>query len=153
MAVKKDIIPIILELKDTTLSQAGVADWTDFSLIVKGGEMVTLSGWTRENRRALMAVIWGVLPLDKGFVSIDGECITALSGPYLRRSMAYLPLEVRWADEEMNVIPFAEQRKRLMKEIVSRQPRLLLIENPSEEERQACSELMGKGTAVIAFVE
>jgi len=35
MAVKKDIIPIILELKDTTLMQDGAVCWSDFSLILK----------------------------------------------------------------------------------------------------------------------
>ena len=64
MAVKKDIIPIILELKDTTLMQNGAACWSDFSLIVKGGEWVTLKGWSASNRKALMAVIWGVFPLE-----------------------------------------------------------------------------------------
>ena len=144
---------MILELKDTTLSSAGVTLWTEFSLIVKGGELVTLSGWTRDNRKALMEVIWGVLPLDQGYVSIDGELITALSAPYLRKKMAYLPHEVRWADEERNKIPFAEQRIQLLKEIVERQPKLLLMDDMSAEEQEICRQLTENGTAVIAFIE
>jgi ABC-type uncharacterized transport system ATPase subunit len=144
---------MILELKDTTLSLAGVTLWTDFSLIVKGGVIVTLSGWTRDNRKALMEVIWGLLPLDQGFVSIDGELITTLSAPYLRKKMAYLPHEVRWADEERNKIPFAEQRKQLLEEIVKRQPKLLLMDDMSTEEQLVCRQLAEKGTAVIAFIE
>lgn len=144
---------MILELKDTTLSLAGVTLWTEFSLIVKGGELVTLSGWTRDNRKALMEVIWGVLPLDQGYVSIDGELITALSAPYLRKKMAYLPHEVRWADEERNKIPFAEQRIQLLKEIVERQPKLLLMDDMSVEEQEICRQLTENGTAVIAFIE
>ncbi len=144
---------MMLELKDTTLSQAGVICWTDFSLIVKGGELVTLSGWSRDNRKALMEVIWGILPLDRGFVSIDGELITALSAPYLRKKMAYLPHEVRWAEEERNTIPFAEQRIQLLREIVERQPKLLLMDDMSVEEQEICRQLVEMGTAVIAFVE
>ena len=103
------------------------------------------------DRKALMAVIWGVLPLDEGFVSIDGEPITDLSAPYLRRSMAYLPSSVRWADEERNAVPFVEQRKQLLQEIVKRQPRLLLVDGVTEEELPICRQLAEQGTAVVVF--
>ena len=148
---EKKIIPMTLELKDTTLTQEGGGGWSQFSMIVRGGEVTTLRGWSAENRKALMAVIWGVLPLDEGFVSIDGEPITDLSAPYLRRSMAYLPSSVRWADEERNAVPFAEQRKQLLQEIVKRQPRLLLVDGVTEEELPICRQLVEQGTAVVVF--
>ena len=150
MAEKK-IIPMTLELKDTTLKQEGGAQWAHFSLIVRGGEVATLKGWSEVNRRALMAVVWGIIPLDEGFVSIDGEPVTVLSAPYLRRWMAYLPAQVRWADEERNVIPMAEQRRQLLQEIVGRQPRLLLIEDMTDEELPVCRQLAEQGTAVVVF--
>ena len=52
----------------------------------------------------------GLHPLDEGFISIDGELITALSAPAFRQWMAYIPQDISFpvgTVEELTRLPFS----------------------------------------------
>jgi len=100
---------MLLEFKNAGLSLGGKQLFNDVSLTLREGEMLGVSGASGQGKTSLLRVILGFLPLDKGYVSIDGEPVTALSAGTFRRQMAYIPQEVSLPEEhvrDMAEMPF-----------------------------------------------
>ena len=82
----------MLELKDITIQINGSSIVTDFSLIVNEGEMVALVCDDNISEKGLLLqAVLGFVPLNNGFISLNGELIDASSVSYLRRYISYLP--------------------------------------------------------------
>lgn len=81
----------MLELKDATLAVNGRKMLDRLSMIAQDGQMTCITGPEGSGKTLLLRVFMGFLPLDDGFVSIDGELMTELSAATFRRMMAYLP--------------------------------------------------------------
>lgn len=81
----------MLELKDATLSVDGRLLMDRLSLMAHKGQMTCITGPKGCGKTLLLRVLMGVVPLDKGLVSVDGELISELSASAFRKLMAYVP--------------------------------------------------------------
>lgn len=85
----------MLELHHVTIGQ----QVCNFSLIVGNGKVVGLAGVSQEGRKLLLRAVFGMIPIDNGHISIDGELLTPLSAPFFRRQTAYVPQQVKATDD------------------------------------------------------
>ena len=78
---------MMLELHNIKIGELihDLSSWAD------GGRMVTVTGAKGCGKTTLLCSVMGLLPIDGGHISIDGELLTPLSAPYFRRQMAYVP--------------------------------------------------------------
>ena len=81
---------MMLELHNVTIGQL----IRELSLTVNEGRMVCVSGPQGSGKTTLLRAVLGFLPIDDGFISIDGELLTPQSAPYFRRQMAYVPQQL-----------------------------------------------------------
>lgn len=61
------------------------------SLMVDAGQPGCITGGQGVGKTTLLRAILGMLPVDEGHISIDGELLTPLSAAYFRRHIAYVP--------------------------------------------------------------
>ena len=61
----------------------------DCSLTVGDGEMVGIYGEAGTGKTTLLRAVLGMVSIDGGHISIDGELLTPLSAPFFRRATAY----------------------------------------------------------------
>lgn len=77
----------MLELNDILLE----GDARTLSLMATTGQVTCLTGSTSQHRHRLLMAMMGIEPVVSGFVSIDGEPMTARTARELRHLMAYAP--------------------------------------------------------------
>ena len=85
----------MLEVKDATISAGGKTLVTGLSFIVRDGQLACVTGSEHSGKTTLLRTLMGFLPVEKGFVSIDGELLTILSAHAFRTMMVYLPQEIQ----------------------------------------------------------
>ena len=78
---------MMIELHDVTIGQR----IKGLSAAVGDGQMVCFSGAHRSGKTTLLRALMGFIPIDGGYISIDGELLTPQSAPYFRRFTAYVP--------------------------------------------------------------
>ena len=61
------------------------------SLTVGDGQLVCLTGSQASGKSTILRAVLGLIPVDSGHISIDGELLTPRSAPYFRRHIAYVP--------------------------------------------------------------
>ena len=81
----------MIEIKDATITIAGKTLLEDCSFMARKGQITAIVGCNSEALTALVHAFLGFLPLNKGYVSIDGEEIMPLSAPFFRQKIAYVP--------------------------------------------------------------
>lgn len=81
----------MLEVKDATITAWGKTVVTGLSFMVRDGQLTCVTGSEHSGKTTLLRTLMGFLPVEKGFVSIDGELLTVLSAPVFRSLMVYLP--------------------------------------------------------------
>lgn len=81
----------MLELKNASLTIDGRKLFDGLSLMAHDGQLTLITGPSGSGKTALLRVMLGLLPLDSGLVSVDGELLTPLSANAFRRLMVYLP--------------------------------------------------------------
>lgn len=81
---------MIFEFKNATAVKGGKTLFSDVSFVAQPGDAVAVTGNT-ESRKALLLAMLGMRPLKSGWVSIDGEPVTATTGTYFRQFIAYQP--------------------------------------------------------------
>ncbi len=81
----------MLEIKNGRLEREGKTLFSNLSFIARGGEAVCVSAPPRSGKTSLLRSFLGFLPLDDGYVSVDGELIDAFSARFFRKQMSYLP--------------------------------------------------------------
>ena len=81
----------MLELKDATLTIGGQQLFGNLSFMALDGQITCITGPAGSGKTLLLQTLLGLLALDEGLVSIDGELLTPLSAPTFRRMMAYVP--------------------------------------------------------------
>lgn len=84
----------MLELKDATLTIGGQQLFGNLSFMALDGQITCITGPAGSGKTLLLQTLLGLLALDEGLVSIDGELLTPLSAPTFRRMMAYVPQKV-----------------------------------------------------------
>lgn len=85
----------MLEVKDATISMGGKSLFKGLSLIASDGRMTCITGSEGVGKTTLLRTLMGFLPVEAGFVSVDGELLTVASAPAFRSLMIYLPQQIQ----------------------------------------------------------
>lgn len=125
---------MILELHRVSLGQ----HIRSLSLTVEGGQLLCLTGEPHCGKTTLLRAILGFIPVDEGFVCIDGELMTPQSAPYFRRQTAYVPQHLSvpegYGDSHLESWPdlSTDDRYLLLLEhaVASGKPLLIVDESP-----------------------
>lgn len=84
----------MLEFKNVSVGLEGSSSSTPFSVVVSGGELVNVCGKHGVGKSRLLKAVMGLIPVKSGFITVDGELVTAGSADYFRQLMAYVPQEM-----------------------------------------------------------
>lgn len=85
----------MLEFKDATIK---VGEWIlpmRLSFIARDGEVTCVTGPEGSSKTTLIRTLMGFLPVNEGFVSVDGELLTIHSSHAFRQMMVYLPQQIQ----------------------------------------------------------
>jgi ABC-type cobalamin/Fe3+-siderophores transport system ATPase subunit len=82
---------MMLELHNVTIGQ----QIKGLSVTIGDGQIVGIQG---QGKTTLLRAIVGLIGIDEGHISIDGELLTPQSAPYFRRFMAYVPQQLSLPD-------------------------------------------------------
>ena len=93
----------MLEVKDATITAWGKTLVKGLSFIVRDGQLTCITGAEHSGKTTLLRTLMGFLPVDEGFVSIDGELLTVLSASAFRSMMVYLPQEMQLLTHQYRV--------------------------------------------------
>lgn len=85
----------MLEFKDATIKVGERVLVERLSLIAKDGELTCVTGPEGSGKTTLLRTLMGFLPVNEGFVSVDGELLTIHSAHAFRKMMAYLPQQMQ----------------------------------------------------------
>ena len=152
---------MILELLDVNIGQL----IRSLSLAIGDGQQLSIMGPTGSGKTTLLRAILGFIPIDSGFISIDGELLTPLSAPYFRKQMAYVPQRLslpkgyrgmgleRWGD-----LSDDERYLLLLGNAVKTDKPMLIVDEPlhplSEKNRERADSLLqeaaGQGKTILA---
>ena len=152
---------MILELLDVNIGQL----IRSLSLAIGDGQQLSIMGPTGSGKTTLLRAILGFIPIDSGYISIDGELLTPLSAPYFRKLMAYVPQRLslpkgyrgmgleRWDD-----LSDDERYLLLLGNAVKTDKPLLIVDEPlqplSEKNRERADRLLqeaaGQGKTILA---
>ena len=149
---------MMLELHNVTIGQ----QIKGLSATIGDGQMAGVKG---TGKTTLLRAIVGLIGIDEGHISIDGELLTPQSAPYFRRFMAYVPQQLslpdgytkvgdgRWATmttDERYLWLLAKaigSGKQML--IVDAPPQPLSIETQQEVDR-LLREAAGRGVTIVA---
>ncbi len=98
------ICPVMIEVKDATLKTGGHVVCNDLSFMAMDGQLTCVLAQDAEALEALLHAFLGLQPLESGYVSVDGECVTPLSAPFFRRMMAYVPARFEFGDTSVSAL-------------------------------------------------
>ena len=85
----------MLEVKDATISIGGKTLVNGLSLIARDGQITCITGSEGSGKTTFLRTLMGFLPVEAGFVSVDGELLTIYSAHAFRTLMVYLPQEIQ----------------------------------------------------------
>ena len=126
---------MMLELHNMTIGQQIRA----LSLTVSEGQLVTITGSKGSGKSLLIRAVLGLIPIDDGFISIDGEVLTPMSAFYFRRQMAYVPQYLSVPEgykggglEHWNELSADERYMLLMNKAIASDKQLLIVDEPPQ---------------------
>ena len=85
----------MLEVKDATIKVGDKTLVTGFSMMANDGQLTCVTGPEGSGKTTLIRTLMGFLPVDEGFVSVDGELLTIHSAHAFRTMMTYLPQQMQ----------------------------------------------------------
>ena len=152
---------MILELLDVNIGQL----IRSLSLAIGDGQQLSIMGPTGSGKTTLLRAILGFIPIDSGYISIDGELLTPLSAPYFRKLMAYVPQRLSLPEgyrgmglERWDDLSDDERYLLLLGNAVKTDKPLLIVDEPlqplSEKNRERADRLLqeaaGQGKTILA---
>lgn len=90
---------MIIEMKDVHLRVGESEQYGNISFSALPGDIFAVTGGSQQARSAVLQSLTGVLPVEKGWISVDGEAVKGNLGAYFRRLMSYLPRRLDFGDE------------------------------------------------------
>ena len=140
---------MILELHNVTIGQ----QIRGLSATVGEGKVLSLTGSQGKGKTTLLRTLLGFLPVDEGYISIDGELLTLRSAPWFRKQMAYVPQHLE-VPEGYDKVP--TDYMALLERAVGSDKKLLLIDEPREalsyEDNERRERLIGEAAEHGAIV-
>ena len=91
----------MLEVKDATISIGGKTLVKGLSLIARDGQITCITGSEGAGKTTFLRTLMGFLPVEAGFVSVDGELLTMASAPAFRNLMTYLPQKIQMLTHQL----------------------------------------------------
>ena len=91
----------MLELKNVAFSHSGRLLQQGLSFVAERGKVTAVSGPSGCGKTTMLRAILGLHPVDKGFISIDGELVTALSAQAFRQLVAFVPQELSFPQDRV----------------------------------------------------
>jgi ABC-type multidrug transport system ATPase subunit len=73
------------------------------SFIARDGEVTCVTGPEDSGKTTLIRTLMGFLPVNEGFVSVDGELLTIHSSHAFRQMMVYLPQQIQLLAHQLRV--------------------------------------------------
>lgn len=152
---------MILELLDVNIGQL----IRSLSLAIGDGQQLSIMGPTGSGKTTLLRAILGFIPIDSGYISIDGELLTPLSAPYFRKQMAYVPQRLslpkgyrgmgleRWddlSDDERYLLLLGNAVKTDKPMLIVDEPLQPLSEKNRERADRLLQEAAGQGKTILA---
>jgi ABC-type cobalamin/Fe3+-siderophores transport system ATPase subunit len=153
---------MVLELLDVKIGQL----IPSLSLAIGDGQQLSIVGPSGSGKTTLLRAILGFIPIDSGYISIDGELLTPLSAPYFRKSMAYVPQRLSLPEgyrgmglERWDDLSADERYLLLLGNAVKADKPLLIVDEPlqplSAENRERADSLLqeaaGQGKTIVAI--
>lgn len=90
---------MIIEMKDVHLRVGESEQYGNVSFSALPGDIFAVTGGSQQARSAVLQSFTGVQPVEKGWISVDGEAVKGNLGAYFRRLMSYLPRRLDFGDE------------------------------------------------------
>ena len=84
----------MLEIKNGRIDRDGKPLFSQLSFMAKEGEVVCVAGSQGCGKSSLLQAMMGFIPLDEGWLNVDGDLVNIHSAPYFRRRMTFLPQNV-----------------------------------------------------------
>ncbi len=78
------------------------------SMTVGDGQLVCLTGSQGSGKTTILRAVLGLIPIQSGHISIDGELLTPLSAPYFRRQIAYVPQHLTAVEDYDSIADLSE---------------------------------------------
>lgn len=94
----------MIEIKDAIIKMGSHVVCQDLSFMARDGQLTCVYAQDTEVLEALLHAFLGLQPLESGYVSVDGECVTPLSAPFFRRMMAYVPAMFEFGDTSVSAL-------------------------------------------------
>lgn len=91
----------MIEMYDATIAHAGSDIVTGLSFQADNGNIIGITGGDADSRTAIIESMLGFRPLQKGWVSIDGEPLLPATASYFRSRMGYMPRLSGLSDENV----------------------------------------------------
>ena len=140
---------MILELHNVTIGQ----QIRGLSATVGDGKVLSITGSQGKGKTTLLRTLLGFLPVDEGYISIDGELLTLRSAPWFRKQMAHVPQHLE-VPEGYDKVP--TDYMALLERAVGSDKKLLLIDEPREalsyEDNERRERLIGEAAEHGAIV-
>ena len=140
---------MVLELHNITIGQ----QIRGLSVTVGDGKVLSITGSQGKGKTTLLRTLLGFLPVDEGYISIDGELLTLRSAPWFRKQMAYVPQHLE-VPEGYDKVP--TDYMALLERAVGSDKKLLLIDEPREalsyEDNERRERLIGEAAEHGAIV-
>lgn len=104
--------------------------------------MLGVAGSAGSGKTTLLKALLGLIPIDGGHISIDGELLTPKSAPYFRRQMAYVPQHLSLPEGYKMDTNYLQ----LLSKAVESGKQMLIVDEPEremgEEERLTVERLL-----------
>jgi len=91
----------MLEVKDAKIAVGGKTLVENLSFAARDGRLTCITGEAGSGKTTLLRTLMGFLPVEEGFVSVDGELLTIYSSHAFRSLMVYLPQEIQLLGHEL----------------------------------------------------
>ena len=144
-----------IELKNGRLTHNGETLFVNLSLRAEGGQTCVVDNLPQKAHKPFLHALMGLLPLNEGFVSIDGEPLNERSAGWLRQFMAYVPQNLRWPDEErFRGMSDEEVHRRLLENAATGDSQIVFVEGIfGADDETLCRQMAQSGKAVVVCRE